>query len=209
MRVSRSLICASYWRGSGAPEPRRGQLESFIALHDRESNEITTILTVEFTGADHERRTLGDLTRQRPSVETLLRAPEIERTFGHRGVDAEVTKRAGHQHQSTPISLTLDVHVFVIVVGDGDGGLHGSRHHEARVLAHQFEEADQLFVAGVEASAQARQVRSFRARMHRENAIAAVFEDRPRSPGPRELRVTLVTGHEHTLLTAPRGDSFE
>src|SRR5665213_343248 len=209
MRVSRSLITPWYWRGSGASESRGGQLESFITLHDRESNEISPIFTVEFAGADHERRALDDLTRQRPSVETLLRAPEIERTFGRRGVDTEVAKRVRNQQQSTPISLALDVDVFVIVVGERDGGLHGGRHHEAGVLAYRFEEADQLFVAGVEARAQAGQVRSFRARVDRENTVAAVFEDRPRWTGPGVVRVTLVTGDRHAVFTAPRSNSFQ
>src|ERR1700685_2022113 len=96
MRVSRSLIRPSYWRRSIAPESRSGQRESFVALDHGETDEVATVLAVEFAGADDERRTFRDLSREFPAVEARLRAPEVEGALGHRGVDAEVHQCLGH-----------------------------------------------------------------------------------------------------------------
>src|ERR1700722_70912 len=136
MRVSRSLMSPSYWRGSIASESGGREFESLVALDHCESNEVLTVIAVEFTGAHDERRTFGELAGQFPTVETFFRTPQVERTLRHWGVDAEVAKSFGPQCQTTSIPFTLDVDVHVVVVGDRDSCLHGRWHHEARVLAH-------------------------------------------------------------------------
>src|ERR1700691_1005680 len=155
MRASRSLISPSYWWGSSASESRGGECETFVALDDGKTDEVPAVLAVEFAGADDQSRAFGDLTRELPPVEAGLRAPEIERALGHRGVHAKVLQRCGHHHESRPVALALDVHVLVVVVGDGDGGLHRCGHHETGVLTDQFQETHQLLVTGVETGAPA------------------------------------------------------
>src|ERR1019366_164709 len=189
MRVSRSLMSPSYWRRSFSSEPSGGHGEPFVALDHRQSHEVSTVRAVEFAGADHQRRTLGDLTGQGPTVEPLFRTPKVERTFGQRRVHAEFAQGLGHQRQPRPVALALARDVFVIVVRDGDGRLHRRGHHESGVLAYRLEEVDQLLVAGVKAGAYAGQVRSLGAGVQREHAVAAVLKDRPRRAGPGELRV--------------------
>src|ERR1035438_6363168 len=177
MRVSRSLMSPSYWRRSIAPESGGGDGESFVALNDRHSHKVSSVVTVEFTGADDERRTLRDLTGQGPSVEALLRTPEVEGTFGHRRVHAERAKGVGHHGQARPVALTLKRHVIVIAECDGNGRLDRCGHHEPRVLAHRLKKSDQILVTGVEAGAHAGEVRSLGARVQCEDAVGAVFEN--------------------------------
>src|ERR1700691_822734 len=203
MRVSRSLISPSYWWGLAASESRGRQRETFVALNDGETDEVPAVLAVEPAGADDECRTFGDLARELPSVESRLRAPEIERAFGHWGVYAEVAQRLGHHDEARPVTLALDVHVLVVVVGDRDGGLHRRGHHEAGVLTDQLQETHQLLITGVEAGAHPGEVGPLGTRVHGEHAVTAKLQDRPRWAGPGVLGVALVTRDRYVVFATP------
>ena len=71
------------------------------------------------------------------------------------------------------------------------------------MLAHGPQELDQLGVAGIEADADAGQVRALGQRVHGHHAVGAVLEHRAGRAVPGELGVALVGEHRDAVRPAP------
>ncbi len=97
----------------------------------------------------------------------------------------------------------------VVVEGDDGGRLGGTRHHHPDVLADLLQVVDEFGVAGVETDANPGQVGTLRQRVHGDDTVGAVLQDRPRRALPGELHVALIGEHRHVVDATPGGDGAE
>ena len=120
-------------------------------------------------------------------------------------LDTRLDEGGAQEVQAPAVTPTLLLDVGVVLERHARSQLHGAGHHQPGVLAHLGEEANELGVADVEASAQAGQVRPLRERVHGDHPVETVLDDRVPRSGPRELDVALVAEHGDAVGPAPCG----